>query len=121
MAKQVKHHEPEDETDAFDEMYGSNYYGADDVKKTFTADVATVEQEAFKDDKKGGEKKKLVVTLAGVRKPIILNKTNARVLAEAFGKVPRLWVGKPVTVKVEQTSYQGRSCKGLRLYPALDH
>jgi hypothetical protein len=116
MAKQAKlaHHEPD--TDAFEDMYGSNWLSPDDIKKAFRTTIEAWERQTFnKGD--GKEKDKMVLTLKGVKKQVVLNKTNALNLATMYGKDPSLWVGKPVLVKVEMTAFQGKPVKGVRLFP----
>jgi hypothetical protein len=65
----------------FDDLYGSKYLAASDVKKPFSAAITEVEKQDFA---RQGErsKVKVVLTLKGVRKPIICNKTNALSLSE---------------------------------------
>jgi hypothetical protein len=116
MAKQVKHLEAADDG-GFDDMYGSNWTSPDDIKRPLTAKIKAQERQTFKGTG-GAEKDKLVLTLEGVKKPVVCNKTNALNLATAFGKVPAHWVGKHVTIKAEMTSYAGKPVKGVRLYPA---
>jgi hypothetical protein len=63
---------------------------------------------------------KVVLHLKGVRKPIIINKTNALALSEEFGKDFDTWVGKRVTVQAEPTTFGGKRVMGLRLYPVTN-
>jgi hypothetical protein len=104
-------------TSNFDDLYGSQYLAAADLKKPFTAAIEEIDEQDFAHQ---GERQRLkkVLHFKGVRKPIVLNKTNALTLVEEFGKDFDDWVGKRVTVKVEDTSFQGKRTKGLRLYPA---
>jgi len=97
-------------------MYGSNWSSPDDIKKPFHTVIESWERQTFSAPG-GGEKDKMVLTLKDVKKPVVLNKTNALNLAGAFGKLPDQWIGKPVLVKVEMTSYAGKPVKGIRIYP----
>jgi hypothetical protein len=101
----------------FDDLYGSQYLAATDLKKPFTAAIEEIDEQDFA---RQGERQRMkkVLRLKGVRKPVVLNKTNALNLAEEFGKKFPEWVGKRVTVKTEDTTFQGKRTKGLRLYPA---
>jgi len=116
MAKQAKlaHHEPD--TDAFDDMYGSNWMSPSDIKRPFRTDIESWEKATFK-GQNGKDKDKIILMLKGMKKPCVLNKTNAVSIASMFGKDPNLWVGKPVLVKTEMTSYAGKPTPGVRLYP----
>jgi hypothetical protein len=79
-----------------------------------------IEEVEQQDVARQGERQRMkaVLHLKGVRKPIVVNKTNALNLAEQYGKDFDAWVGKRVTVKAEDTTFQGKRTKGLRLYPA---
>jgi hypothetical protein len=100
----------------FDDLYGSQYLAASDVKKPFTTVIKEVDKQDFA---RQGErsKVKVVLHLKGVKKPVILNKTNALNLSEEFGKNFGDWIDKPVRVQAERTSYGGKPVMGLRLYP----
>jgi hypothetical protein len=101
----------------FDDLYGSQYLAATDLKKPFTSTIEDIEQQDFA---KQGERQRMkaVLHLKGVRKPIVCNKTNAISLAEAYGKDFDDWKGKRVKVQAERTSFNGKPVMGLRLYPA---
>jgi hypothetical protein len=101
----------------FDDLYGSQYLAATDLKRPFTAVIEEIDKQDFA---RQGERQKMkvVLHLKGVKKPIVVNKTNALSLSEHYGKDYDEWVGKPVTVKAERTSYNGKPTMGLRLYPA---
>jgi hypothetical protein len=103
----------------FDDIYGSQYLAASDLKKPFTTDIEAIDQMDFA---RQGERPKIkvVLHLKGVKKPIIVNKTNALNLSEKFGKNFDDWGGKRVTVKAEPTTFGGKRVQGLRLYPAED-
>jgi hypothetical protein len=104
-------------SDDFDDIYGSRYLAASDVKKPFTAAIEAVDKLDFA---RQGEhqKMKVVLTLKGQHKPVVINKTNALNLSEAFGKDFDDWTGKRVTVKAERTQFGGKPVMGLRLYSA---
>jgi hypothetical protein len=106
---------PPPDTDAYDDMYGSAWLSADDIKKPFRSVIEGWERSTFKQD--GKNKDKAVLKLKGVKKSCVLNKTNVANLALQYGKDFSRWVGKPVLVKTEMTQYGGKSMPGLRLYP----
>jgi hypothetical protein len=101
------------ETD-FDNLYGSKYLGAADLHgETPRRKIGKVEVIELK-EKDGSAKKKFAAYLAGVEKPLILNKTNAQKLAAAYGKDRSQWVGADVELYAEMTSL-GK--EGVRLRP----
>jgi hypothetical protein len=115
--KQAKLESPKSDSGfGFDEMYGGHWLAPDDVEKPFTTTIESWKRQSFANP--GGSKDKLVLTLHDVRKPVVLNVTNARNLAAKYGKVPDYWIGKAVLVQVEATSYAGKPTRGIRLYPA---
>lgn len=49
------------------------------------------------------------------QKGLVLNKTNATVLADAFGNETDQWPGHPVELYAAETSYMGKPCMGVRV------
>jgi hypothetical protein len=104
-------------SDDFEDLYGSKYLAASDIKKPFTAIIETVDKLDFA---RQGERQKMkvVLTLKGQHKPVVVNKTNALTLSEAFGTDFDDWPDKRITVKAEPTTFNGKRVMGLRMYPA---
>jgi hypothetical protein len=91
MTKPAKISKPEAVDDGgFDDMYGSNWLGPDDIKKPFTTVIDSQERHHFPGLNGGKEKDKLALTLRNVRKPLVCNKTNALTLADAYARIRRL-------------------------------
>jgi hypothetical protein len=101
------------EIDDFDDLYGSKYLGVADLKdgeprfKIGKVEVAELRE------KNGTTKRKYVVWFDGVEKGLVLNKTNATKLADAYGKEPSRWIGQIVQLYTEDTPYG----KGVRVRP----
>jgi hypothetical protein len=49
---------------------------------------------------------------------LVLNKTNANVLAEAYGDDTDGWTGKSIEVWGEMVPFRGKATPGIRLAPA---
>jgi hypothetical protein len=95
----------------FDDLYGSRYLSASDLHgETPRRKIGKVEVAELK-EKDGTTKKKFVLFFAGEDKSLVLNKTNARRLAEAFTKDPTKWVGEGVELYSETTTFG----EGVRL------
>jgi hypothetical protein len=101
----------------YDDMYGSNWLSPDDVKKNFYAISKRQERQTFSQGGKG-EKDKVVIFFDGIKKGLVLNKTNAGSLASVYGKPPANWVGKRILIKREMTNFQGKPTPCIRIYPA---
>ena len=75
----------------------------------------------IKDVKQGlvGTDQKVCVWFHQHAKPLGLNKTNLKVIAEAFGVQAAAWVGRSIEVFKSQCDYQGRlvDCIRLRVPP----
>jgi hypothetical protein len=101
----------------YEEMYGSRFLAAADLKAPTTVVIERIENEIFE---KPGEKprKKAVAYFKGARKGMLINKTNAAMLADSFGKSFSDWIGARVTIQAETTFFGSKPMKGLRLYPA---
>jgi hypothetical protein len=64
-------------------------------------------------EKNGTTKHKYVMLFEGVEKGLVINKTNALKLAEAYGKQSSRWIGQAVQLYAEDTSFG----KGVRVRP----
>ena len=101
------------DTDDFDALYGSRYLGVADLKgatprrKIGKVEVAELRQ------KDGSTRKKYVLFLEGEDKALIVIKTNAVKLAEAFGKERTAWPGNWIELYSEPTSFG----PGVRVRP----
>ncbi len=74
-----------------------------------TVKVENVENSSDPDDDKP------VLYFEDRRKGMVLNRTNAAVIAEAYGDETDDWKGQPVEVFVSRTEFRGRSVPCLRL------
>jgi len=96
--------------DDFDDLYGSKYFSASDLKDSEPRlKVGKVEVAELR-EKNGTTKRKYV---EGVEKGLVINKTNARKLADAYGKQSSKWIGQIVQLYSEDTSFG----KGVRVRP----
>jgi hypothetical protein len=99
--------------DEFDSLYGSKYLSVTDLKdgeprfKVGKVEVADLRE------KNGTTKRKYVMLFEGVEKGLVINKTNARKLAETYGKKSSKWIGQIVQLYAEETSFG----KGVRVRP----
>jgi hypothetical protein len=99
--------------DVFDDIYGSKYFGVTDLKdgeprfKIGKVEIAQLRE------KNGTTKRKYLVLFEGVEKGLVINKTNARKLAETYGKQSSKWIGQIVQLYAEDTSFG----KGVRVRP----
>ena len=97
----------------FNDMYGSKYFSVADLNgETPRRRIGKVEAADLK-DKDGTTKRRLLVYFEGVEKPLVLNRTNARKLAETYTEDHTKWVGVLVDLYDEETSLG----KGVRLRP----
>lgn len=67
-----------------------------------------------------GEDKRPVLYFAGKEKGVVLNKTNATNIGDAYGPDTDEWLGKKVTLYTTYVDFQGRSMEAIRIRPARD-
>jgi hypothetical protein len=53
------------------------------------------------------------------RRALIVNKTNAAILAEAFGEETSAWTKKVITLASEMVPFKGRLVNGIRVKPVV--
>jgi hypothetical protein len=101
---------------SYDDLYGSRFLAATDLKAPVNAMIERIEQETFARDG-GPARRKAVLYFKNKTKGVVCNKTNAMTLGSAFGKNFSAWIGKSVTITPENTTFSGKVVKALRLYP----
>lgn len=97
------------------DLYASKYLNANDLKD---GDVTTTMQEVSVTEVGGqnSEKRmKLIVQFAEIRKPMILNKTNADILSKRFGDDTDLWKNRTVTLGKCLVMFNGKAVESIRI------
>jgi hypothetical protein len=99
------------------EFIGSRYLGQEDLDGETVVTLTHVVPEQVLE----GDDDKLVAYFAELKKPLILNKTNLRRLANIFGtKWADAWLG-PITVYVDpDVEMQGKVVGGIRVKRATN-
>ena len=99
-----------------DSCYGSKYLGAVDIgDKKIRTRIAKVRKETMQQQGGKPERAKFVIYFTTVDKPMVLNATNKNALVDKLGKVPANWVNADIGLYTENTQFQGKPTKGLRL------
>jgi len=97
----------------FNDIYGSTYLSVADLHgETPRYRIGKVDVADLK-DKDGTTKRRMLAYFDGVEKPLVLNRTNAKKLAEVYTEDHKKWVGVVVDLYDEDTSMG----KGIRLRP----
>jgi hypothetical protein len=97
------------------EMYPSRFFRAADVpKRGITLVIEDVTEEEVNGDGEG-KQTKWALKFKDEDRLLVLNKTNATILAEAFGPNTESWIGKAITLRTEKVSFGGRLTDGIRV------
>lgn len=91
--------------------------GADLGDKTWSLTIERVDMETVR-NKKNQEERKLAVKFTGARKPLLLNKTNGRLLLGALGAETDAWIGAVCTVRPENIEAFGSPTVAVRIQAA---
>jgi hypothetical protein len=93
------------------ETFSGSYFNAADFPTPRTLVIESVTKVTFPDGSKPA------VRLQGERQQLVLNKTNAFVLASAFGDDTECWKGRQIQVVAKPTFYQGNQTQGMSVQP----
>lgn len=63
----------------------------------------------------GGKERKPVVKLKGKEKAWVLNKTNAHMIAEVWGKEVTAWIGKTIVIRPEKVRFGAQTVDAVRV------
>ncbi len=94
------------------EAFPSNYLQASDLKdRNVTLTIARYETTEI-----GREKKtRPVLYFQGAKKGLILNKTNARTIANAYGTNLDKWTGRQIILYPRMVEFEGDDVKAIRV------
>lgn len=96
----------------FSKLYPSKYLAAADLNgapKRVRIDTVKLEEVGQKKDWKP------VLYLLNVKKPVVLNKTNGKVLLGAYGEDTDRWHGKPVELYPARVEFSGEVVDAIRM------
>lgn len=100
------------------QMFPSRFLKQEDVPNPTVGTIQKLTQEEIQDN--GAKKMKMILHIAGLAKPMVLNKGNAETIAAFYGNDSDAWIGKSIEVFVDHSvMMQGKRVGGLRLrFPA---
>lgn len=102
-----------------DDLFPSRYLSSGDLQgREFRLSIAGIHYESMDDDA-GGKTEKPVMRFHEAQKGMVLNKTNASVLADAFGQETDDWIGRQIVLYVARVDFRGKRVDGLRVRPAV--
>ena len=91
-------------------IFPSNYLGAPDLNdKDAVLEMSKIVIEDIRNDQKP------VLYFAGIDKGLVLNKTNANVIAGLYGCETNGWWGKKIALFPTQTEFQGQTVECIRV------
>ena len=96
----------------YEDVYGSGgkHLKAEDLKgRTHKLVISGTDIAEFK------EGKKIVLNFKGKEKGLVLNKTNAKIVAKYYGQDYGLWGGKEVEIFPTETEFNGQLVPCIRV------
>jgi hypothetical protein len=98
------------------EMFPSNLLKAQDVTDVGGEMPLIIKEVKISEfDKDGGGKERKPIIYFTNDKQMVCNKTNGNALAEMFGNDSDFWLGKEVTLVVQDVDFQGKSTPAIRI------
>ena len=96
-------------------LYTGTYVKADDLNgKTYGAIIAGVGRVEVPETD-GSVRQRAAVVLQGWPAKLLLNKTNFETIAASYGRQSAGWIGKPLEVYPDTTSFSGRTVPCVRV------
>ena len=78
-------------------MFDSPYVGAWELDGDVSVEIEKVELGEVQ-NRDGGKDKKPIIHFSNAKKPMVLNKTNARVIARLYGNDTDDWAGRTIVL-----------------------
>lgn len=92
-------------------MFPSGWLKAGDVPADITLTIGAIELEEVADEMKP------VMRFTDHEKALVINRTNADVIAGLYGDNTNEWIGKKITVGAEPVKYKNQTMMGVRVRP----
>lgn len=92
-------------------QFPSNFYKAGDL----TGQARLVTMQGCMPEDIGNNEMKPVLRFVGEQKGLVLNKTNAQVIASFLGAETNAWIGQQIELYPTQVSFQGRVVDAIRV------
>lgn len=101
-----------------DLLFPSQWLKAADFRgKTVTVLIDRIDPRADLKRTDGSSEKKPVVYFRGDWKPMVLNRTNGRIIAKLYGPEVTAWIGKTIMLRSEKVSSFGQMVDAIRVVP----
>lgn len=101
------------------DFFPSKYLEANDLKgKDFILTISRIDADMFTDNT-GHDVRKPILYFQEAKKGLVLNKTNARAIADMYGETIEEWVGKKVTLGTAWVDAFGKQTEAIRVRPGL--
>ena len=97
---------------SYDEVYKTRWLKSDDIPDE---DLVLTIRDVI-DEEVGDEKEiKFILIFSEIQKQLILNKTNARILSDRFGKNPSAWLNKRIGLYATEVPFGGKTTLAIRI------
>lgn len=97
------------------EMFPSNFLSAADFPTETTVTITGIKIEEVGADKE----QKHILYFDGIKKGLVLNKTNAKMIASLYGDDANECIGEAITLYATMADFKGQSVPALRVKPPL--
>lgn len=95
---------------------GGDYLKAEDLQgKARMLTIASAEAREFDDD--NGKKLKVVLGFQGTDRQLVLNVTNANMIAETYGTETNDWKGKAIELRPTRVQFGSKMVDAIRVFP----
>jgi hypothetical protein len=101
-----------DQNMTVDQLFPSRWLKSSDIgSNPRTATITKIDFEEVGQDRD----RKAILSFENTTKRMILNRTNAQILANLYGKEVQNWIGKRITLYCAEVQFRGTPCLAVRI------
>jgi hypothetical protein len=101
-----------DQNMTVDQLFPSRWLKSSDIgSNPRTATITKIDFEEVGQDRD----RKAILSFQNTKKRMILNRTNAQILANLYGKEVQNWIGKRITLYCAEVQFRGTPCLAVRI------
>lgn len=99
------------------EFFGGQFMAAADIDNSLAALKITAVTSEVLEGRDSRERERIILHVDGLKKPLVVNATNATALIEAWGDETDDWAGKSIRLSKTKVMFNGARIDSIKITP----
>ena len=103
------------------EFFGGQFMAAADIDSSLAALKINAVTSEVLEGRDGRDRERIILHVDGVKKPVVVNATNANALIEAWGDETDDWAGKSIRLSKTKVVFNGSRIDSIKITPVVEN